>query len=74
MKSNGAMQCVPIKGSNPCLVLEPGVTKFAPGPALFQRISSLDSWAAKLAAAALTDSRSLRSSCRNFSRAGLLVD
>lgn len=74
VKRSGAIQCVPMKGSKPCFVFEPGVTRFAPGPALFQRISSLDSWAAKLFAAVLTESRSFRSSSRNLSWPWLLVE
>jgi hypothetical protein len=71
VKSSVATQFVPTSGSRSCAVLSPISNEVALAPALFQRTSSLLSWAAKLTAAVLTETRSFRSRCRNFIRPGV---
>lgn len=66
VKSSVATQCTPMKGSRSCFVRDPNGSTLAPMPALFHRTSSLVSWAAKAAAAAVTDLRSFRSRWRNL--------
>lgn len=69
MKSSGAMQLTPTWASMCCAVEEPGGC--APMPALFQRMSSFCSCAAKVAAEALMVVRSLRSRWRGLRMAGV---
>jgi hypothetical protein len=66
-----ATQFVPTNGSRPCAVLSPISKLEMMAPALFQRTSSLLSCWAKVAAAALTERRSLRSRCRNLTFPGV---
>ena len=66
-----ATQCIPFIALKSCAVRAPTSIAFPPVPALFHGTSSFYSRCAKVAAASLTDSISLRPRCMDFIFPGL---